>query len=67
MRYIPTREDIGTHRLTVSKFRRVMKPSSLDCLHMEEWIKSILRPMKYIPRLRELFLAEVVGVYRKAD
>jgi hypothetical protein len=61
-----TWEQLGIHRLSVSKFRRIMARSEFSRLHFEERINSLVRPMKYVPWLRELFIAEVVGVYRKA-
>jgi ubiquinone/menaquinone biosynthesis C-methylase UbiE len=61
-----TWEQLGMHRLSVSKFRRIMHRSEFTRLHFEERINRLVRPIKHVPWLRELFIAEVVGVYRKA-
>ncbi|MBY0232302.1 MAG: class I SAM-dependent methyltransferase [Gemmataceae bacterium] len=60
-----TWEKLGMHRLTVSMFRDVMRASGLKQVLLQELIKPVLWPLKLIPRLRELFISEVVGVYRK--
>lgn len=60
-----TWEGLGLHRLSVSKFRRIMTRSGLIQKYFKEHINSFVRPMKYMPILRELFIAEVVGVYQK--
>jgi ubiquinone/menaquinone biosynthesis C-methylase UbiE len=60
-----TYEQIGLHRLSVSKFRRIMDQSGFTCLYLDERIHRLARPMKLLPGLRELFIGEVVGVYRK--
>jgi SAM-dependent methyltransferase len=61
-----TWEELGLHRLSVSKFRRIMVRSELTQLYLEERIYRFVRLMKYLPWLRELFIGEVVGVYRKS-
>lgn len=60
-----TWEELGIHRLTVSFFERVMERSGLRQLWLDERIKSVLRPLKYIPWVRELFISEVIGVYQR--
>ena len=60
-----TWEELGMHRLTVGKFRRIMRGSGFRRVYFEEKIKRLLAPLKLIPFVRELFIAEVVGVYRK--
>jgi ubiquinone/menaquinone biosynthesis C-methylase UbiE len=60
-----TWEEIGLHRLSVGTFRRIMKQSGLTFEHHDEKINRVLTPFKYVPLLRELFIGEVVGVYRK--
>ncbi len=60
-----TWEALGLHRLGAAAFRRVMAGSGLGRLHLEERINRAARPLKAVPKLRELFISEVVGVYRK--
>jgi ubiquinone/menaquinone biosynthesis C-methylase UbiE len=60
-----TWEQLGMHRLTVSKFIRVIRRSGLTELYRELRIKPALKPLRPIPVLRELFIGEVVGVYRR--
>lgn len=60
-----TWEDLGIHRLTVGKFHSIMRRSSLEQVYLQENIKHVLERAKKIPWLRELFISEVVAVYRK--
>ena len=60
-----TWESLGLHRLSVGRFRRVMAGSGLERTYFEERINRAARPMKHLPGVRELFISEVVGVYRK--
>ncbi|CAN5564965.1 hypothetical protein BH11PLA2_BH11PLA2_05020 [soil metagenome] len=60
-----TWEQLGIMRLTVSHFHRIIKGSGLTTVHLEEHIKSVLKPLKLLPWVRELFISEVVGVFRK--
>lgn len=60
-----TWEQLGMHRLTVSKFERIIKNSKFEIVHFERLIKRFLMPLKFVPWVRELFISEVVGVFRK--
>ncbi|HUQ72258.1 MAG TPA: methyltransferase domain-containing protein [Planctomycetaceae bacterium] len=60
-----TWEQLGIHRLSVSKFRGIMNRNKFTRLHHEERINRYVRPIKSVPLLRELFISEVVGVYQK--
>lgn len=60
-----TWEELGMYRLTVGKFERTMKHSGFETLHYKPQIKRLFAPLKSIPFVRELFIGEVVGVYRK--
>jgi SAM-dependent methyltransferase len=60
-----TWEDLGMFRLTVRTFNRIMRLSGFERLYHEEKIKTLLKPLKLIPWVRELFIAEIVGVYQK--
>jgi len=60
-----TWEDLGMFRLTVGTFNRIMRRSGFERLYHDEKINSLLWPLKLVPWVRELFIAEVVGVYRK--
>jgi hypothetical protein len=57
--------DIGIQRLSVGKMERILKRSRFETLHQQVNIKKALSPIKRIPLLRELFISEMVGVYRK--
>jgi hypothetical protein len=59
-----TWENLGLHRLSVGRFRRVMAGSGLTRIHHDERINRLTTPMKYVPWLRELFIGEVVAIYR---
>ena len=67
--YPPTNSwaDIGIRRLSAGKFERILKRSGFQTLHQEVLIKKALSPLKRIPLLRELFISEVVGIYRKPE
>jgi ubiquinone/menaquinone biosynthesis C-methylase UbiE len=60
-----TWEDLGIMRLSVAKFHRSMRASQLKTLHLQENIKSVLKPLKWFPGVRELFVSEVIGVFQK--
>lgn len=60
-----TWEQLGMHRLTVSKFEKIIKTSGFEVVHIERLIKRLLTPLRAIPFIRELFISEVVGVFRK--
>jgi len=57
--------DIGIQRLSVGKMERILKRSRFETLYQEVKIKKAVAPLKHIPVLRELFISEMVGVYRK--
>ncbi len=59
-----TWEALGLHRLTVSKFDRHIRRSGFVQLHRQDNIRRRLRPLASVPWLRDLFVSEVVGVYR---
>jgi ubiquinone/menaquinone biosynthesis C-methylase UbiE len=60
-----TYEDLGIHRLTVGRYERSLRASGLETLYQRHGTKKFLRPLAYLPVIREFFIAEVVGVYRK--
>jgi ubiquinone/menaquinone biosynthesis C-methylase UbiE len=60
-----TWEDLGIHRLTVAGFEAAMRKSALERVTVSYRIKKVLTPLKWIPWLREFFISEVVGVFRK--
>jgi ubiquinone/menaquinone biosynthesis C-methylase UbiE len=62
-----TWEQLGMHRLTVAKFDRAISRSGLSTLYYQRKIKKLLTPLKYVPGIRELFISEIVGVFRKAN
>jgi SAM-dependent methyltransferase len=57
-------EDLGLHKLTVDRFDRVMAASGFEPLHTEYRMKRPLGVVRRVPVIRELFVGEVVGVYR---
>ncbi len=62
-----TWEDLGMFRLTVRHFERIMATSGLETVCQNNLIGSrFAKPFRAIPFLRELFIGEVEGVYRKA-
>lgn len=61
-----TWEDLGLHRLTVSKFERIMRGGSFETLQLEYGINRLARPLRAAPVLREFLIAEVLGVFRRA-
>jgi ubiquinone/menaquinone biosynthesis C-methylase UbiE len=61
----PTWEELGIMRLTVGRFHRILKASGFETLVLQEHIKSALKPLKLVPLVRELFISEVVGVFRR--
>lgn len=60
-----TWEELGMHRLTVRKFEKIIRLTKFERIHQELLIKKILSSFKFVPFIRELFISEVVGVYRK--
>ena len=56
--------DLGLHRLTVGKFERVMRGSGFETVYQHYLVNTVARPLRRVPGLRELVIAEVVGVYR---
>jgi ubiquinone/menaquinone biosynthesis C-methylase UbiE len=60
-----TWESIGLHRLTVGKFESIMAHSGFETVYRDYQIKKALRPLRSVPWLREFFIAEVIGVFRK--
>lgn len=60
-----TWEDLGLFRLTVGKFERVMRASGFETLHLRHLAKGLFKPFIRVPGIREWFISEVVGVFRK--
>lgn len=60
-----TWEQLGMHRLTVGKFERLIAQTSFETIFYTKLIKKVLYPLKYVPLVRELFISEVVGVFKK--
>lgn len=60
-----TWEELGIQRLSVKKFERALAPCGLDVIREERHCKGIFLPFRRIPGLRELFISEVIGIYRK--
>lgn len=60
-----TWEEIGIHRLTVSRFHRTVAASGFRVRRAWYEIKRALTPLKWIPGLREFFIAEVVAVLER--
>ena len=60
-----TWEQLGLHRLSVAGFHRAMASSGLEQRHLDERINRVARPLKAVPKLRELLIGEVVSVYQK--
>lgn len=60
-----TWEELGIHRLTVGRFERVVRRSGLDTAYRRLLINRLVAPLRFVPLARELFVAEVVGVFRK--
>lgn len=61
-----TWEELGIHRLTVGRFERVMRRSGFQQVYRRLLVNKAVSPLRFVPLVRELFVAEVVGVYRKA-
>ena len=59
-----TYEQLGLFRLTVGRFERFMRNSGFETVYQRAGIKRRLAPLRQVPMLRELFISEVVGVYR---
>ncbi|QEL17238.1 class I SAM-dependent methyltransferase [Limnoglobus roseus] len=60
-----TWEQLGLHRLTVSKFERLMRASGFRQLYRQYNIQRPVKWLKHVPGVRDLFISEVVAVYRK--
>ncbi len=60
-----TWEELGIHRLTVGHFERVMRRSRFQPVYRRLLINKLVAPLRFVPLVRELFIAEVIGVYRK--
>lgn len=61
-----TWEQIGIHRLSVRRFERVIAGSGFETVYRKLLINKLVAPMRFVPLVRELFIAEVVGVFRKS-
>lgn len=69
MRYLghepdATWADLGLHRLSVGKFERVMRASGFHTVYQRTFVNRALAPLNWVPGVRELFIAEAVGIYR---
>lgn len=60
-----TWSEIGLNRLTISKFEAALKSAGFRTLYSDYRLKSALKPLKWIPGIRELFIAEVVAILEK--
>lgn len=60
-----TWESLGLHRLTVGAFEAVMRRSGFETVHLHRSAHRAVTWLKQVPLLREFFIAEVVGVFRK--
>ncbi len=60
-----TWEGLGIHRLTVRAFERVMRHSGFERKVHRLLVNRLVAPLRFVPLVRELFVAEVVGVYQK--
>ncbi|HEY2786773.1 MAG TPA: class I SAM-dependent methyltransferase [Fimbriiglobus sp.] len=58
-------EDLGLYRLTVGRFEKTMRESRFEVVHLRHRTKRLFNPLTKVPGVRELFISEVVGVYRK--
>jgi hypothetical protein len=58
-------KDIGIERLSVRKMEGILRRSRFETFHQETKIKKAFAPFRRVPLLRELFISEMVGVYRK--
>jgi ubiquinone/menaquinone biosynthesis C-methylase UbiE len=57
--------DLGIQRLSVGKFEKARAASGLTPLLEQRHSKAMFAMFKAIPGLRELFISEVIGIYRK--
>jgi SAM-dependent methyltransferase len=57
--------DLGIQQLSVAKFRRACRASGFATVVEERHSKSLFAPLRAIPGVRELFISEVIGIYRK--
>jgi ubiquinone/menaquinone biosynthesis C-methylase UbiE len=60
-----TWEEIGLHRLTVGAFDSIMRRSGFERAYVHYQIKKLIQPLKWVPFLREFFIAEVIAVFNK--
>ena len=65
-------EDIGVARMTLSRFKRLMGDSGLECLYFKTNASDhpavrVMSALARIPLLRELFTTNVYGVWRRPD
>jgi hypothetical protein len=63
-------EDIGINRITVERFRGVMRDSGLECLHFatnvsDRWTMVTMRKLSHLPGLEEYLTQNVHGVWRR--
>jgi SAM-dependent methyltransferase len=60
-----TWEDLGLFRLTVGRFEKTMRESGFETAHLRHQTKGLFKPFLKVPGVREFFISEVVGVFRK--
>jgi SAM-dependent methyltransferase len=60
-----TWEELGLFRLTVGRFEQTMRQSGFEVVHLRHHAKGLFKPFTKVPGVRELFISEVVGVFRK--
>jgi len=57
--------DLELNRMSVRRFRRLMRTMPLESVHVEECSNRWVRPIAFVPLLRELVISRVVGSWRK--
>jgi SAM-dependent methyltransferase len=67
--YPPTKTwgELGIQRLGIGRMEGILARSPFRALHQDVNMKRVVSPLKRVPLLRELFIAEMVGVYRKPE
>lgn len=60
-----TWEELGIHRLSVRRFERIVRRSGFKTVYRRLLINKAVSPLRFVPLVRELFIAEVVCVLRK--
>lgn len=60
-----TWEELGIHRLSVRHFEKLIRQSGFETVYRKLLINKVVAPLRFVPLVRELFIAEVVGVFRK--